>query len=315
MSVSLPSKSAIVFIWIILMVYLGYNFFKKPGDILFQMTYDWENAKNLDSIGSVDIDSVSFDFLVLKDNLLSTQNISTNHTYKLSTPKTAYYFRTSDLILSGGNIVFSGVRWINGNPENHLKTGILEVIDLPLKQNGNKTVVTIGDSEMIWQFARDLRKWLYLKNQDLVFLGTRKDVNGFAHEASVYTTSQEILTNISKIPVAENYVLFFGAQDKETDKAQLKESICKIISGLSGREQTRKLIVISLPPSHIDAFEAYNTAYNEILKECVNENGKSVLIPLYERLKEENDYLMEDGVHLNEKGYSILVKLLDKSLE
>src|SRR5690606_15471347 len=127
---------------------------------------------------------------------------------------------------------------------------------------------------------RDLRKWLYLKNQDLVFLGSQKDVNGFAHEASVYATSREILTHLDKIPAAENYVLFFGAQDKETDKTQLKESICKIISGLSNREQTKKLIVIALPPSHIEGFDAYNTAYNETLKECVNANNKSVLIPL-----------------------------------
>lgn len=315
MSVNLPSKSAIVFIWIILMVYLGYNFFKKPSDIFFQMTYDWENAQLIDSVGSVNIDSVSFDFLVLKNNLANSQNISTDHTYKLSTPKTAYYFRTSDLIRSEYSILFSGVRWINGYPENHLKSGNLEIIDLPLKQEGTKTVVTVGDSEMIWQSGRDLRKWLFLKNQDLVFLGSRKDVNGFSHEASVYATAEEILNDLDNIPAAENYVLFFGAHDKQTEKSKLQNQVCKVISGLAGRPGTRKVIVISLPPSFVQDFEAYNIAYNEILKECTDVHDKSVLVPLYERLKEDNEYLMEDGVHLNEKGYSILVKLLDKSLE
>lgn len=315
MSVNLPSKSAIVFIWVILMIYLGYNFFKKPNEILFQMSYDWENVSLIDSVGNIDIDSVSFDYISIKNNFRVNPTVSTNNTYKVGTPKTTYYFRTSELAVSDSQIVFSGVRWINGHPEKYLKSGILEIIDLPLKENGKKSVVTIGDSEMIWQEARDLRKKLHLKNQDLVFLGTKKDVNGFAHEASVYTTSQEILNNIDNIPVAEYYILFFGAQDKSTDKNLLKENVCRILKNLSERKQTKKIITVSLPPSNIEAFEKFNTDYNEILKDCTAANEKSVIIPLYERLKDENDYLMEDGAHLNEKGYSILVKLLDKSLE
>lgn len=315
MSVNLPSKSAIVFIWIILMIYLGFNFFKKPSEVLFQMSYDWEKVSLIDSIGNVEIDSVSFDFLLLKNNFNVNPTVSTNNTYKLATSKTAYYFRTSDLIISDQQIMFSGVRWVNGYPEKNLKSGILEIIDLPLKQEGKKSVVTIGDSEMIWQEARDLRKKLHLKNQDLVFLGSKKDVNGFAHEASVYSTSREILNNVDKIPAAEIYILFFGAQDKEIPPAELKKNACQIIKNLSSRNQTKKIITISLPPSNVEAFERYNVGYNEILKECTSENEKSVVIPLYERLQEETEYLMPDGVHLNEKGYSILVKMLDKSLE
>ncbi len=297
------------------MIYLGFNFFKKPSDIFFQMSYDWEKVSNIDSIGSVDIDSVSFDFLVLKNNLKNTQNISTNNSYKLTTPKTVYYFRTSDLITSGNSIVFSGVRWINGYPEKDLKTAGLQVIDLPLKQDGKKSVVTIGDSEMIWQSGRDIRKWLHLKNQDLIFVGSKKDVNGFAHEASIYATSEEILKNLDKIPIAENYILFFGAQDKATDKALLKNNVCQILSNLAGRKETQKVIVIALPPSSVEAFEQYNISYNEILAQCTASIDKSILVPLHERLKGESDYLAEDGVHLNEQGYSVLVKLLDKTLK
>ncbi len=315
MSVNLPSKSAIVFIWIILMIYLAFNFFKKPSDIFFQMSYDWENVSILDSIGEVAVDSVSFDFLVLKNDLKRTQQVSTNNSYKLITPKTVYYFRVSDLIMSENNIVFSGVRWINGYPEKELKTAKLEIIDLPLKEDGNKTVVTIGDSEMIWQEGRDLRKWLHLKNQDLVFLGSKKDVNGFAHEATVYATAGEILNRLDEIPTADVYVLFFGAQDKATDPALLKDQVCQVISRLSSRAETKKLIAVSLPPSNNPGFEQHNSAFNNILKECTSATDKSVLIPLYDRLKEENNYLMDDGVHLNQQGYSILVKLLDKSLE
>lgn len=315
MSVNLPSKSAIVFIWVILMIYLGYNFFKKPNEILFQMSYDWENVTLIDSTGNVDIDSVSFDYLVLKNNFQINPTLSPNNTYRLGTPKTTYFFRTSDLIKSENQIVFSGVRWINGAPDKTLKSGILEIINLPLKEEGKKSVVTVGDSEMIWQEARDLRKKLHLKNQDLVFLGSKKDVNGFAHEASLYATAKEILDNLDQIPNAENYVLFFGAQDKESDKTLLKETICQILKKLSERSQTKKVIAVSLPPSDNPTFEKYNVSFNEILKECISENNKSVFIPLHERLQEENEYLMPDGVHMNEKGYSILVKLLDKSLE
>lgn len=315
MSVNLPSKSAIVFIWIILMVYLGYNFFKKPNEILFQMSYDWENFSLIDSIGKVEIDSVSFDYLNLKNNFQVNPTVSTDNTYKLGAPKTAYYFRSSELVISDSQIVFSGVKWINGHPEKNISSGILEIIDLPLKQTGKKTVVTIGDSEMMWMEARDLRKKLYLKNQNLVFKGSKKDVNGFAHEASVYATATEIAENLDKIPIAENYVLFFGAQDKKTENSILKSKICQILEKLALRKETKKIIVISLPPSPVKEFEKYNLAYNKILEECIAENNKSVLIPLHERLREETDYLIKDGVHMNEKGYSILVKLLDRSLE
>ncbi|SMC33355.1 Lysophospholipase L1 [Moheibacter sediminis] len=297
------------------MIYLGYNFFKKPNEILFQMNYDWENVSLIDSVGNVDIDSVSFDYFSVKNNFKVNPTVSTNNTYKLGTPKTTYYFRASELEIATDQINFSGVRWINGHPEKYLKSGILEIINLPLKEEGKKTVVTIGDSELIWQEARDLRKKLHLKNQNLLFLGSKKDVNGFAHEASVYITSQEILNNIDQIPAAENYVLFFGAQDKKTDKNLLEQNVCKILEILASRNETKKIITISLPPSNNDDFEKYNIAFNEILKECTASNEKSVLIPLHERLQEESEYLMQDGVHMNEKGYSILVKLLDKSLE
>lgn len=315
MSVNLPSKSAIIFIWIILMGYLAFEFFKKPSEFLFQMSYDWKNVSNIDSIGRVSIDSVSFDFLALKNKSINSENISTNNSYKLITPKTAYYFKTSDLIVSEKSIIFSGVRWINGSPQNNLETAILQVIDLPLKEGGTKSVLTIGDSEMIWQEGRDIRKWLHLKNQDLVFVGSKKDVNGFAHEASVYATAEYILNTLSKMPEAENYILFFGAQDKATDKNKLKANVCEIISNLSQRKKTQKVIVVSLPPSNIERFEKYNLEFNTILSQCTSSADKAVLVPLYEKLKNETDYLKEDGVHLNEKGYSILVKFLDKSLE
>jgi lysophospholipase L1-like esterase len=315
MSFNLPSKSAIVFIWVILMIYLGYNFFKKPNEILFQMNYDWENVALIDSIGNVDIDSISFDFFILKNNLNHTSTINPNNTYKLGTPKTTYYFRTSERVISEDQILFSGVRWINGYPEKNLKNAILEVIDLPLKENGSKTVLTLGDSELIWQEARDIRKKLHLKNQDLKFLGSMKDINGFSHDATIYSTAQEIRQKLDKIANSETYILFFGAQDKETDKTALKQDICAILNQLASRETTKKIMVVSLPPSQNESFEQYNLAYNEILKDCIGQNQKSVLIPLYDRLQQEKDYLWEDEVHLNEKGYSILVKLLDQALK
>lgn len=315
MSVNLPSKSAIVFIWVILMIYLGYNFFKKPNEILFQMNYDWENVTLIDSIGTIDIDSVSFDYFGFKNNLSHTTTLSPNHTYKLGTPKTTYYFRTSEVQIEDEKIKFSGVRWINGYPDNLLKNGRFEVINLPLKENGSKTVVTIGDSEIIWQEARDLRKKLHVKNQELVFLGSKKDINGFSHEASIYATAKKILQNLNNVPQAETYILFFGAQDKETDLALLKTDICAIFNQLAKREKTQKIMVVSLPPSNVPAFEKFNIAYNELLVQCIASSEKSVLIPLYDRLKHEDDYLTNDGVHMNEKGYSQLVKLLDQALK
>lgn len=310
----LPSKISIIVVWALLMVYLTYSFLYKSKDDFFQLNYDWDAVTIIENLGLVSLDSLSHDYVALKNNLGKVDNINLQNTFLIEQDEKRY-FRASNIIFSDSQIIFSGVKWINGLPNRQINTADFQIIDLPFIQNGSKTVTTIGDSQMLWDYGRDFRKNLHLKNTDLVFQGNFKDVNGYPHEAGIYITTHDILKSLPKISSSSNYVLFFGAHDKNTNKETLQVEVCEIISALSERKETQKVLILNLPPSPIQEFEEFNVAFNEILNSCTASFENVIIISLYDELQTRENYLIEDGVHLNANGFRIVNNLLHKALK
>lgn len=308
-----PPFYVFVLTWCILLMFLSFDFIKNGHKFFIQLNFDWKKAQTIESFDEVTIDSLSHEFLKIKNTFKNTDLFTNYHSYSLGGQKDSY-FRTSSISVNDDAIIFTGVKWLNRIPDKSIKKSALKIVDLPLLQSGNKTLITLGDSQMLWRDGREFRKNLS-KNDNLLLLGSEKDVYGYPHEASVYATAKDILEKVSEIETAEYYVLFFGAHNKKTPPEVLSDQVCEILEALKEKKQTKEVLLITLPPSSNPTFDAYNKNFNEILLFCSQSEDKITIVDLYNRLKNEQEYLLEDQVHLNEKGYGILNKLLLKQLK
>lgn len=308
----MPPHIAIVIIWGVLLGYLTFDFIKKANVNFVQFNYNWSTAEVLENIGDVEIDSISHDYIAFKNNFHLPEGINQNNTFLLKN-KQETYFRASEILLDSNKIIFSGVKWINQIPIKNSKQGALEVIDLPLIQPKGKTILTIGDSQIIWREARELRKNL-LQQKKLFFVGSQTDAYGYPYEGGTFNTSTEILKKIPNTPSAENIILFFGAQDKGVDEEIRNENICKILQSLQNKTETENIFAITLPPSTNPNYNAYNKTFNLKLEECAKQYEKVQIVDFNTFLKDKKNYLSEDEVHLNKNGYLYLNKFLTQEI-
>jgi len=310
----MPSMLIFISTWLVLLLYLTIEFVFNADKMFLQLNYNWKNLTIIETINNVIIDSIANDYVVLR--LFSNYEprlFNSRHTFSINGDKMSY-FRTTSINQTDTSIIFSGVKWLNRFPMNIDNEAAFQIVDVPLIQSGDRTVTTIGDSQMFWREGRDFRKNLS-KNKDLVFKGRNIDVYGYPNEADVVVTSKTILNNITNIEPTRIYVLFFGAHDKNKDFEVLVETTCNIFELLNERNQTEYILVITLPPSSVSEFEEYNKKFNNILKKCAKNKKKIKIVDLYKSLKKEQDYIYQDNVHLNQKGFRLLNKLLLKELK
>lgn len=308
----MPPHIVIVTIWGLLLVYLTFNFIGKANVNFVQFNYNWDASEVLDTVGNVEIDSISHDYISIKNNFVLPEKFTSNNTFLLKGNQESY-FRTSEILVDSTEIVFSGVKWINQIPNKNSEKGTIEIIDLPIIQPKGKTTLTIGDSQIIWREARELRRNLVNKRK-LFFVGGQTDAYGYPYEGGTFDTSSEILKKLPKAAPAEYVILFFGAQDKGLDKELLNENICEILQLLQNKKETEIILAITLPPSTNPVYDTYNNAFNERLKQCAAPFKKVQIIEFNTFLKDKTNYLAEDEIHLNKNGYLYLNKLLTQEI-
>ena len=310
----IPSKFIFISTWLVLLFYLTLEFVFNANTTFMQLNYNWKKLTVVETINNVIIDSIANDYVVfLPFSHFETRLFNSKHTFSINGDKRSY-FRSTNINQTDTSIIFSGVKWINRFPTNIDNKTTLQIIDVQLIQPGVRTVTTIGDSQMIWREGRNFRKNLSI-NKDLVFKGRNIDIYGYPNEANMVVTSERILNNLTNIEPTHNYILFFGAHDKNKDFEGLVETTCKIFELLNQRNETESIFVITLPPSSVLEFEEYNSKFNSILKKCAERIEKIKIVDLYKSLKNEQNYLYQDNVHLNQKGFNILNKLLLNELK
>lgn len=307
-----PPHIVIVIIWGVLLVYLTFNFIGKANVNFVQFNYNWAALEVLDTIYNVEIDSISHDYISFKNNFILPGKYNSNNTFLLKNNQDSY-FRTSDILLDSTQIVFSGVKWINQIPDYRIKKGTLEILDLPIIQPNGKTMLTIGDSQIIWREARELRRNLVSKKK-LFFVGSQTDAYGYPYLGGTFDTSSEILKEIPKAPPSEYVILFFGAQDKGVAKEVREHNICKILELFQNKDTTEKIFAITLPPSTKTAYNEFNDSFNARLKECADQYAKIQIVDFNSFLRDKSNYLSADEVHLNKNGYLYLNKLLTQEI-
>lgn len=304
----MPPHIVIIVIWVGLLIYLTVDFGAKANVNFVQFNYDWKNIEVLQRVGKMDVDSISHDYISFKNNLQFPNDLDENNTFFLKNDQKTY-FRASEILIDNNHIVFSGVKWINHIPDKNTKEGTLEAINLPLIQTEGKTTLTLGDSQIIWREARELRKNLLVKKK-LSYVGNKIDPYGYPYEGGTFDTSSEILNKVPNAPSAEYYILFFGAQDKMVDVELLDKNICDILKLLQNKMDTQKVFAINLPPSTNKPYNDYNNHFNARLAQCAAQYKKVQIVDLNHFLIDKKNYLSEDQVHLNDTGYLYLNKLL-----
>lgn len=309
----MPPHIAIVIIWGVLLGYLTFDFLGKANVNFVQFNYNWDASEVLGTVGKVAIDSISHDYIAFKNNFQLPEKFNNNNTFLLKNNGESY-FRASEILLDSTRIIFSGVKWINQIPNLKSKEGYLQIITLPLIQPKGKTTVTLGDSQIIWREARELRKNLVRKKK-LFFVGSQTDAYGYPYVGGTFDTSTEILKKTQNIPAAEYCILFFGAQDKKVDKKLLDTNIYEILKSLQNKSETEKIFAITLPPSTDETYNSYNNTFNTRLKQCAAQFEKVQIVDFNSFLKDKTNYLAEDKVHLNVKGYLYLNKLLTQEIQ
>ncbi|MDN3723102.1 hypothetical protein QRD02_01805 [Aequorivita sp. SDUM287046] len=304
----MPPHRAVVIIWGFLLVFLVIDFMRKANVNYVQFNYEWDISKVIGTLGVVEVDSLANDYISIENKFGLPLNFTRNNTFLLKNGQESY-FRASEILSDSSKIVFSGVKWINQIPKKTSEQNSIDIIDLPLIQPEGKTTVTIGDSQIIWREARELRKNL-LQKEKLFFMGTETDAYGYPYEGGTFDTSSEILLKSKNAPTAAYYILFFGAQDKRTDIHLLHQNICDILETLQNKPTTENIFAVTLPPSTNPIFDAYNNLFNTHLQECVTQFKNVQIVDLHHFLMDKTDYLAQDEVHLNTKGYLYLNKLL-----
>lgn len=288
-----------VITFLVLIIWFGLKFVSGANNLFFQLNYNWDEEKSLTDFGEVRVDSISYNFVDIYSE--EKHHFSPSNTYKLNN-KDVYYFRYVYFIERINNYQFHGVEWITEIPNSETTNYKFSEIDLPLNQKDGVSTITIGDSYLIDNEAKYFRKFL-AQQDEVYFKGKFNDVLNYPHEAIKINTSRSILKQIDEIENVDNYILFFGSEDKSMPFEEIKKNLEAIIQKLKNDKNAKKITFITLPPSTIKGLDDFNYNYNKVIKE-VTEKSSIEIIDSYSLFKNDlQKYIRKDGFSLTKDAY------------
>jgi hypothetical protein len=302
-----PSNRVVIRTLIIIIIYLIIDFSIKGKRDFFQLNYDWNFKQTMQVVEKIKIDTVSYDYL--KITITSPQDYSplnTNTTYCLNDK---YYFRSTSIEKGQEQITFKGVYWINIVPKNNTQSNRLAVLNLPMIQNGSRSICMIGDSQVTWLEGKYTRRDILKKVKNGRFIGNSKDLFGYAYQAQLLNNTETILDHIGELPLADTYVLFIGAH--EPIKNDIAHNIKNIVASILNKKS--KLILV-IPPNYIHKSLLNTQKIIKITYLQYKENPHVKIIDLSSIIENPNLFLMDDGIHLNLFGHQTLTKHLIDAL-
>ena len=281
-----PSNKLYLITISVLIIYLSIDFVKNASDSFFQLNYDWSNLQEIYQHKNILIDSISNNYVKFRflSNNSKEPDISNTFCVKLNNKK--YYYRCSNLYIEGHNRLLTGGFCI------------------------------IGDSQVLWREAKNMRKILKEKIPDLVFEGNSKDLYGYPLTASINKKYIDVLEQIDEIPNTDNYVLFLGVHDFRTKIDTIERQLSTIINELVNKNDKCNIILTTLPKSKLEGRNVYNQKVNSIIKNYVGKKNITV-IDLYNNfnIDFQTNYLMKDQLHMNSQGYKVFNSLLIEELK
>ena len=153
-------------------------------------------------------------------------------------------------------------------------------------------------------------------DREVNFVGSKRDVYNYAHEAEAGKSILELKTEIEPIENADFYILFFGEKDVNLELFEVKEAYEAVIDNMLEKQLAKKIILISLPPYLNQTSSIKRLAYNQELKQLADLNPKVLYLDA-EQLFEANidKYYRIEGSELSKAGYEKLAKETEKMLK
>ncbi len=300
-----PSKKTILITFLVLITWFSFKFVKEADTHFFQLNYNWNSEKTLYDFGDIKADSISYNFIDI--TFKNKKQFNPSNTYKLQNNKGTYYFRYIYSIIKNDNYKFYGVEWITETPNTENPNFLLSEIDLPLNQNNGIETITIGDKFLLSNEAKYFRK-LLAQQDEVYFKGRYSDVFNYPHEALKINNSKSIIKQIDHVDNADNFILFFGSDDKAFSLEEIKNNITIIIEKLKVEKRAEEIIIVLLPPSTIDEDDTFNRNYNKILLE-VGDKPNVKIIDSYTLFQDDLEkYIRADGFSLSKDAYYKLAK-------
>lgn len=273
----------------------------------FQLNFDWKKERNIQDIGEVFVDSLSYNFISL-DSL--PENPNHEFTYKLTKNNEVFYFRYVYVIQKKSRFEFHGVEWITDIPRFRKTHYLLEEVNLPIKTTG-PSVITIGDEFTFENEGKYLRKDI-LSRYTTYFKGPKTDVFNLKYAGEKGYNSIDILHEVSSLESADFYILFFG--QNEIDLVEFEQNIALILEKLSSKNP-KKILWITLPPVQNDSLQIHYEEMNGII-EKYEKHPKTEIIVTSELFSDSIPrFIREDGRSISRDGYYRIAKLAAKKIK
>lgn len=303
---SLQSPKIIGLIFLILIIFLSIDFYQKKEEDLWQFNYAWDQEKTIEEVKIDSILKMGYDYVEIAISKKISTKFKKNNTLKFITGKKDYYFLFNSYQQSTNKIRFSSGFWLLDQP-NNIKYPRLQLVNLPLKQNGDIKVCTIVDSHLIWRAGRFFRKEMFSYNKELTFVGNKKDVFGFPYVGNFLNNTTKTLSE--EIPEAKYYILLLGLHEDKTEFINNYENLYQKINATN---PNAKIFWITLP--HKKETDKNSNKINDFITS--NKKNNMEVID-FSSIIDENDYngMSKDGIHFGKKTYRKLAKYLAGKIE
>ncbi len=305
-----PLIRTYILTFLVILGYLCIDFYLNGYKEFFQLNYNWSNKQQKQRIKNVVVDSISHNYLKIGIPTIFDQKIELNANCTFSLDE-KFVFRSVSVDVDEDKIIFRGVFWINFLPERNIKETSLSVLDLPMIQKGDKTIMMIGDSQLIWREGKFTRKKISRKIKTIKFIGSEKDVFGYPYSAELFSNTETVIKDIKGIEKADTYILFLGAH--EEDLKNTKQRLKVIIENLL--KKGSKLILVS-PPNYTNKSKLeVNEVFYKTYKKYADYSNITILNLGNRSNYEPAQVLMKDGIHLNALGHEFLTNDLIQTLK
>lgn len=297
-------------IWVtfsVLVIYLIIDFYQKKEDNFWQFNYAWDQEKIIEEIEIDSIGQLNYNYVELSTSEKLSSNFNTNNVLKFIAGKQNYYFFYNGFQKFPDKVRFTSGFWLLEQPEN-IKYPRVQLIDLPLKQNGNIKVCTIVDSHLLWRGGRFFRKDMFEANRNMSFVGNKNDVFGFPYVGEILNKTSKTLNE--NIPQADYYIILLGQHDNAND---FKNNFENLNNKVLNTAPQSNIIWMTVPPNY-----SKNKSYSEINSylnsKNEQENFKIVDFSDFVNLDDKHK-MIKDSIHYSRDTYKKVARFLSKKIK
>ncbi len=306
-----PNKLIMILSILLVVILANYRYSSKLNKQLLQFKFDWNKEKIIHEIDDLKIDSLSYNRLMI-DDVKENYKPNNQNTYSVVfDDNSKFYFRYVYSNITDSKILFSGLEWLNGQPEEKNQSIKLIESNIPMKKTGGKIVMTIGNEIVFNNEAKYFRRKM-AEERKIDFIGDDKDVFNYSYQN--INDSEQIMNQVKDIEPAEVYIIFWSPNEHTQISKTLQEDFQNLINFLDQTPKTQKIIWITLPSIKDNEQNFRIHLINEMIENL--KSSKLIRIDSESILNEKNqEYLMSDGLSLNKYGYEKLAQGVIKQIK